>query len=199
MEIKNAEYLVTAVKSDQYPNHFLSEVALIGRSNVGKSSLINSLARRKNLARVAATPGKTRLINFYNLDNRIVVVDLPGYGYARVSKAERRSWGEMIETYLNSREQLNLLLMLVDIRHPPSADDHMMAEWLKCGRRPYLVIATKVDKLPRQQVEPHLKRVRSGLGLSDQDQVIPFSAVNGQGREEIWQAIRQRLDGLEKE
>lgn len=195
MEIKNAQYVVTAVEPEHYPVHPLPEVALIGRSNVGKSSLINSLVGRKNLARVAATPGKTRMINFYSLDNLVYLVDLPGYGYARVSKAERSSWGEMIETYLNTRKQLKVLLMLVDIRHPPTADDQMMAKWLKSQGWPRLVIATKLDKISRNQLDQKLQGIRANLDLTAQDRLIPFSAVSKQGREEIWQAVRQSLDG----
>ena len=130
MEIRDASYEITAVKPEQYPKGLLPEVALVGRSNVGKSSVINALLNRKNLARVSSTPGKTRGINFYNIDQRLYFADLPGYGYAAVSKTMKASWDEMIGTYLHARDQLKLILMLVDIRHAPSKEDKMMYEWI---------------------------------------------------------------------
>jgi GTP-binding protein len=190
MDIKNAKYELTAVRPDQYPILQLPEVALVGRSNVGKSSIINSLLNRKNLARVAAEPGKTRQINFYNVDNALFFADLPGYGYARVSKTEKASWGEMIETYLNSRKQLQLIIMLVDIRHAPSGDDQTMFDWLVTKDRPRLVVATKLDKITRGQVQKQLKDIRLKLAMDSDEMLIPFSAVTGQGRDEIWNQIR---------
>lgn len=191
MNIKNAKYELTAVRPDQYPLHQLPEIALAGRSNVGKSSIINSLLNRRNLARVAAEPGKTRQINFYNIDNAFFFADLPGYGYARVSKIEKESWGEMIETYLNSREQLQLIIMLVDIRHAPSQDDQTMFDWLVTKNRSHLVVATKLDKINQGQVQKQLKNIRSTLAMNPDETLIPFSAVTGQGRDEIWNQIRQ--------
>lgn len=194
MNTQNAKFEISAVNPQQYPAHRLPEMALVGRSNVGKSSIINSLLNRKNLARVAAEPGKTRQINFYNVDNILYFADLPGYGYARVSKAEKASWGEMIETYLNSRNQLQLILMLVDIRHTPSEDDRIMFEWLVNQDRPWLVVATKLDKISRGQVQKQLQDIRKTLAMNPEETVIPFSAHTGQGRDEVWHQIRKMVD-----
>ena len=151
MKVKNPKYELTAVKPDQYPSTTVPEVAFVGRSNVGKSSIINTLLNRKNLARVGQTPGKTRQINFYNIDDTLFFVDLPGYGYAKVSKEERKSWGKLAETYLHIRDQLRLIIMLVDIRHKPTADDRLMYEWICTTGIPHLVVATKEDKVKRSQ------------------------------------------------
>jgi GTP-binding protein len=191
MNIKNAKYELTAVRPDQYPAHHLPEIALVGRSNVGKSSIINTLLNKKNLARVAAEPGRTRQINFYNIDDALYFADLPGYGYARVSKAEKDSWAEMIETYLNSRNQLKLIIMLVDIRHAPSDDDQTMFDWLISQDRARLVVATKLDKITRSQIFQRLQDIRSTLAMNEGETLIPFSAVTGQGRDEIWNQIRR--------
>lgn len=196
MNIKNAKYELTAVKPSQYPTHPLPEIALAGRSNVGKSSLINTLLNRKNLARVTAEPGKTRQINFYNIDQTLYLVDLPGYGYARVSKAEKASWAEMIETYLNSRKQLKLIIMLVDIRHAPTDDDRMMFEWLVNQDLSRLVVATKLDKISHGQVQKRLQDIRSTLAMNGSEPLIPFSAVTGRGRDEIWNQIRQIITSV---
>lgn len=194
MVIKTATYILTAFEPEQYPNHQLPEVALVGRSNVGKSSLINALVNRKNLAKQSATPGKTRGLNFYDIDRRLYFVDLPGYGYAKVSKAEKEFWGRMIETYLNTRKQLDLIIMLVDIRHTPSTDDQMMYQWLTAWNKPNLVVATKLDKISRGQVKKRLDDIRSTLKMSDIEPVISFSAKTKQGRDEIW----ERIGGLFK-
>jgi GTP-binding protein len=190
MVIKDAAYELTAFKPEQYPKHNLPEIALVGRSNVGKSSLINALVNRKNLARASATPGKTRGLNFYNIDHQLYFVDLPGYGYAKVSKAEREFWGRMIETYLNTRRQLKLIIMLVDIRHTPSTDDQMMYQWIVSQNRPYLIVATKLDKISRSQIAKRLKEIRATLGLGEGDLLQPFSAETKHGRDEIWNQIR---------
>lgn len=191
MDIKNARYEVTAVKPEQYPVHKLSEVALVGRSNVGKSSIINALLNRKDLARVASTPGKTRVINFYNIDETMYFVDLPGYGYARVSKTEKALWDKMIETYLYSRKQLKLIIMLVDIRHAPSNEDKMMYEWIVNQDRLSLVVATKLDKISHSQVNNRLQDIRLTLEMNAEESLIPFSAVTKQGRDEIWSQLKQ--------
>lgn len=188
MEIKTAEFELTAFKPDQYPNHSSPEIALVGRSNVGKSSLINTLVNRKNLARESGTPGKTRGLNFYNIDHRLYFVDLPGYGYAKVSKAEQEFWGRMIETYLNTRNQLKLIIMMVDIRHTPSVDDQTMYQWLTEQNKPNLVVATKLDKITRSQVQKRLKDIRDTLKLSE-GALVSFSAETKQGRDEIWNRI----------
>lgn len=193
MQIKDAKYELTAVKPQQYPADILPEIAFVGRSNVGKSSLINGLLNRKNLARVAAKPGKTREINFYRVNGALFLVDLPGYGYAQVSKAERASWSEMIETYLNTREQLKAVLMLVDIRHAPTSDDRLMLDWLRTQTKPYLIVATKLDKIPRSQLNVRLKEIRAVLGLAEDTILIPFSAESKQGRDEIWKWIDTRI------
>ena len=189
MEIKTATYELTAFKPEQYPNHGSPEIAFVGRSNVGKSSLINALVNRKNLAKQSATPGKTRGLNFYDIDHRLYIVDLPGYGYAKVSKAEKEFWGRMIETYLHTRDQLTLIIMLVDIRHTPSVDDQTMYHWLTAQNRPSLVVATKLDKISRSQVSKRLQAIRVTLKLKEVEPLIPFSAQTKQGREEIWNRI----------
>jgi GTP-binding protein len=193
MDIKNAKYEVTAVKPGQYPVHNAPEVALVGRSNVGKSSIINTLLNRKNLARESSTPGKTREINFYNVDHALYFVDLPGYGYACVSKAKKATWGEMIESYLYSRNQLKLVIMMVDIRHTPSNEDQVMYEWLINQGKMSLVVATKLDKISRGQVKNRLQDIRATLEMSEGEVVIPFSAETKQGRDEVWAWIKQRI------
>lgn len=190
MEVKTATYELTAFKPEQYPKHNLPEIALVGRSNVGKSSLINALVNRKNLARESATPGKTRGLNFYNIDQQLYFVDLPGYGYAKVSKAEREFWGRMIETYLITRNQLKLIIMLVDIRHTPSTDDQMMHQWIVSQNKPYLIVATKLDKISRGQIRKRLDDIRTTLELNEAGPV-PFSAETKQGKDEIWAHIRE--------
>lgn len=191
MLVKTATYVLTAFKPEQYPNHNLMEISFVGRSNVGKSSLINALVNQKNLARESGTPGKTRGLNFYNINQQLYFVDLPGYGYAKVSKAEKEFWGRMIETYLNTRNQLNLIIMLVDIRHTPSSDDQMMYQWIIGQDKPNLVVATKLDKIPRGQIQKRLLDIRETLGLGEGDSLIPFSAETKQGRDEIWNKIRE--------
>jgi GTP-binding protein len=190
MQIKSAQYEVTAVNPSQYPARFWPEIAWVGRSNVGKSSLINALLNRKNLARVADTPGKTRVINFYNINDQFYLVDLPGYGYAKVSKAEKAAWTEMIETYLTTREQLQMIVMLVDIRHAPSADDRLMYDWLVSQAKPKLIVATKADKIPVTKVAERLREIRATLGMPEAETLIPFSAVSKLGRNKVWEQIR---------
>ncbi|MGD9155034.1 MAG: ribosome biogenesis GTP-binding protein YihA/YsxC [Bacillota bacterium] len=190
MQIKSAQYEVTAVNPSQYPARFWPEIAWVGRSNVGKSSLINALLNRKNLARVADTPGKTRVINFYNINDQFYLVDLPGYGYAKVSKAEKAAWTEMIETYLTTREQLQMIVMLVDIRHAPSADDRLMYDWLVSQAKPKLIVATKADKVPVTKVAERLREIRATLGMPEAETLIPFSAVSKLGRNKVWEQIR---------
>lgn len=193
MQIQNAKFEITAVKPAQYPASNAPEIAFVGRSNVGKSSIINTLLNRKNLARVGATPGKTREINFYNIDSKLYFVDLPGYGYANVSKTKKSTWNEIIETYLYSRPQLRMILMLVDIRHTPSDDDRIMYRWLLEREVPHAVIATKLDKISRNQLNARLKDIKDTLGLKDGIEIIPFSAESKQGKEEIWKLLIQLL------
>lgn len=189
LELNNSRYELTAVRPDQYPAVNLPEVAFAGRSNAGKSSLINTLLNRRNLARVAQTPGKTREINFYNIDEKLYLVDLPGYGYAKVSKEKKLSWGGIIDTYLQSRLQLKFVILLVDIRHTPSEDDKVMYDWILDKGISHAVVATKADKLPRSQVKPRLDDIRKTLGISEGIALIPFSTETKQGRDELWSAI----------
>lgn len=173
------------------PENTLPEIAFAGKSNVGKSSLINGLMNRKSFARTSATPGKTQTINFYNINQELYLVDLPGYGYAKVSEQEKKKWGQMIERYLHQSKQLRAVFLLIDIRHVPSANDKMMYDWiLSQGYQP-IIIATKLDKLKRSQVQKQVKVVRQGLGLSKDSILIPFSAVTKQGRDEIWDLVEE--------
>lgn len=194
MEFIDAKLLITAVKFEQYPSADVPEIALVGRSNVGKSSLINCLVNRKNLARTSSTPGKTATINFYEIANRYRLVDLPGYGYAKVSKNEREMWGGMIENYLSRRENLVQVIQLVDARHKPSADDKMMFDWIKSYNYEPLVIATKLDKIKKSQQEANLSAIYDELNLNDDSVLIPFSAETREGREQVLELIEYILE-----
>lgn len=177
------------------PDNSKPEVAFAGKSNVGKSSLINALMNRKSYARISATPGKTQTINFYNINDELYLVDLPGYGYARVSEKEKERWGQMIERYLHTSDQLRAVFLLIDIRHAPSANDKMMYHWVvEQGYQP-VIIATKLDKIKRSQVQKHVKMLRDGLELVPGTKVIPFSSVTKQGRDEIWELIESGCYG----
>lgn len=182
------------------PENDKPEIAFAGKSNVGKSSLINALMNRKSLARISATPGKTQTINFYNINREIYLVDLPGYGYAKVSEKEKEAWGKMIERYLHKSTMLKAVFLLIDIRHDPSKNDKMMYDWiLHQGYEP-VIIATKLDKLKKSQVAKQLKAIRTGLGLVSGTTVIPFSAKTRQGRDEIWEYAESRLfESVDKE
>ncbi|NLE24530.1 MAG: YihA family ribosome biogenesis GTP-binding protein [Clostridiaceae bacterium] len=194
MIIKKAEIMISAVEPAQYPNTGWPEIALAGRSNVGKSSLINSLVNRKALARVGNTPGKTRIINFYNINDSLSLVDLPGYGYAKVSREEKKSWGQLAETYLNSRKNLNMILLLVDIRHDPTPDDVIMLNYIKESGREYAVIATKADKINRSEYKKYMDRIRTVLALDKECEVIAFSSLKRMGIEEVWSKIETILE-----
>jgi GTP-binding protein len=189
MKIISTEFVTSAVKPPNYPAGELPEVALAGRSNVGKSSLLNKLVNRKRLARTSNTPGRTRLINFFLVNDSFHLVDLPGYGYARVPLGERDSWRKMIETYLNNRSQLKGVLLLVDSRHPPTEMDKQMYGWLKFRGLPAMIAATKADKLSRSKLLQSLKIIRAELQLYEGDALIPFSSETGQGREELLKVI----------
>jgi len=191
MNIHNVDLTISAVKPSQYPKTSFPDLAFAGRSNVGKSSLINKLLNRKSLARVSAKPGKTATINFYNIDDTINFVDLPGYGFAKVSKEEKKKWGAMIETYLNTREQLKQVILLVDSRHKPTDDDVMMLSFIRqvCPRA--VVVATKFDKLKPSQRDEALKLVIDTLKLEGEDIIIPFSSVKGTGVEEFWYYVNE--------
>lgn len=191
MKIKWSAHAATAVGPEGYPDSGLPEIAMVGRSNVGKSSVINFLTGRKNLARVGNTPGKTRLINFFNLEDRLFLVDLPGYGYAKVSKDERLRWGRIVETYLNRREQLKIVLMLVDIRHKPTAEDKIMHEWICSMGKPHIIIAAKADKITRTHYRERIKEIRQTLELAPEAPVIPVSVTNKIGLDELWEKIKE--------
>ena len=179
----------------QNPEQSLPEIAFAGKSNVGKSSLINTMINRKSLARTSQSPGKTRTINFYNIENALYFVDLPGYGYARAPKSEIAKWGGMIEDYLLGRESLKAIIMLVDIRHEPGENDKMMYNWLRHYGHRIVVAATKSDKIKRSQLQKHKKMITLSLGLEEGDILIPFSSENKSGRDELWSVIEQ-LSGL---
>ena len=185
----NADILLSATNKSHYPQDDIPEVALAGRSNVGKSSFINTMLNRKNLARTSGKPGKTQLLNFFNIDNKLRFVDVPGYGYARVSKKEREKWGKMIEEYLTSRENLRAVVSLVDLRHEPSADDVQMYEFLKYYEIPVILVATKADKIPRGKWNKHESMIKMKLDFDKTDTFIIFSSVNKTGVEEAWKAI----------
>ncbi len=194
VDLNKARYELTAVKPEQYPTANIPEVALVGRSNVGKSTIINTLLNRRNLARVSSEPGKTRGINFYNIDEVLYLVDLPGYGYAKVSKGKKIFWSDIIETYLNLRRELGMIVMLVDIRHAPSDEDKVMYGWILEHGLKHLLVATKTDKIPRGQVINRLKDIRNVLGTKEDTVLIPYSSETKQGRDEIWKAINGGLN-----
>jgi GTP-binding protein len=189
MKIISAEFIKSAVKPDQYPKTGLPEIAFAGRSNVGKSSLINTLLGRKKLVQVSSTPGKTRLINFFTVNDRLSVVDLPGYGFARVSRAEQEKWGPMMETYLRERESLRLVVSILDVRHDPTQQDRDLIEWLRHYGRGHLIVLTKSDKLSRGQALQRRKKIMADLGLGKQEMLILFSAQTGEGKGDLWKAI----------
>lgn len=191
MVIKHVELETVCGITSALPKNALPEIAFSGKSNVGKSSLINALMNRKSLARTSGQPGKTQTINFYNVNGELYFVDLPGYGYARVAESVKEKWGKMIENYLHSSEQLKAVFLLIDIRHEPGSHDKNMYDWiLNQGYQP-IIIATKLDKIKRSQVQKHLKMVREGLQAAKETMIIPFSAETKQGREEIYECIEQ--------
>ena len=189
MVIKNVSLDIVCGITSKLPDTGRPEVAFAGKSNVGKSSLINSLVNRKALARTSAQPGKTQTINFYNINESIYLVDLPGYGYAKVPQSEKEKWGKMIERYLHISKVLKAVFLLVDIRHDPSANDKMMYDWVVHNGYNPIIIATKMDKLKRSQIQKNLKAIKIGLNLRPGSIMIPFSAETKQGRDEIWALI----------
>lgn len=191
MNLHNAEITVSATRPEQYPKTCLPEFAFVGRSNVGKSSLINKILNRKSLARVSSTPGKTITINFYNIDDTVFLVDLPGYGYAKRSREEIKKWGDMIESYLSGRPQIRQIFLLVDSRHAPSADDVMMLEWIRTVRpdEPVIVIATKTDKLKKREIEENLTMIYNKLELGEEDILVPFSTKDDEGKNTFWDMV----------
>lgn len=195
MIIKKSDLETVAVKPSQYPPENLKEIAFAGRSNVGKSSLLNLITNRKKLARVSGSPGKTRTINFYIINDEFRIVDLPGYGYAKVSKSMSEGWGEMMETYLAGRPNLVKVIQLVDIRHAPSKQDVEMYNYLRHYGLDGIVVATKADKVSRNQLPKHIKEIRQTLKLSQDDKVIPVSALKKTGYEELLEVMEGLLEG----
>ena len=189
MVIKQVELETVCGITSRLPENTRPEVAFAGKSNVGKSSLINGLLNRKSLARISSQPGKTQTINFYNVDDEVYLVDLPGYGYAKVSEETKAKWGRMIERYLHSSGQLKAVFLLIDIRHEPSANDRDMYNWVVYQGYEPIIIATKLDKIKRSQVQKQMKLLREGLQLVPGTRIIPFSAETKQGRDEIWEII----------
>jgi len=185
LNLQKTEFIRSAAWEKDFPRDGLSQVVFSGRSNVGKSSVINKLLLRKNFARVGAAPGKTVHINYFLVDEKLYLVDLPGYGYAKVSQAEKARWGRLIESWFADTTLMTLGVMIVDARHKPTADDCTMAEWFKESGKPFLVVANKLDKLKKSEIEPNLTRIRETLEIDDDVKVIPFSAEKGDGRQEL--------------
>ena len=192
-KIKSVELETVCGITSTFPENDKIEIAFAGKSNVGKSSLINALVNRKALARTSAQPGKTQTINFYNVNKEVYFVDLPGYGYAKVSEEVKAKWGKLIERYLNKSEMLKAVFLLVDIRHEPSANDKNMYEWIVYQGYDPIIIATKLDKINRSQIQKHVKMIKTGLNVKPGTVVIPFSATSKQGREEIYDLLDNRL------
>ncbi len=189
MVIKNVNLEIVCGVTSKVPDTAYAEVAFAGKSNVGKSSLINALMNHKALARTSAQPGKTQTINFYNINDAMYLVDLPGYGYAKASEEVKAKWGKMIENYLHTSKQLKAVFLLIDIRHDPSANDRMMYEWMVYQGFAPIIIATKLDKIKRSQIQKNVKAIREGLNVQPGTTIIPFSAETKQGRDEIWKLI----------
>ncbi len=194
MVIKNVNLETVCGITSKIPENPYAEFAFAGKSNVGKSSLINGLMNRKSLARTSAQPGKTQTINFYNINNAMYLVDLPGYGYAKVTQEVKEQWGKLVERYLHGSKRLKAVFLLIDIRHEPSANDKRMYEWIVYNGYNPIIIATKLDKINRSQVQKHLKMVRTGLNVKPGTAVLPFSALTKQGREEIWEQMDAILE-----
>ncbi|MCI1923383.1 MAG: ribosome biogenesis GTP-binding protein YihA/YsxC [Lentilactobacillus buchneri] len=193
MDVQNVDLTISAVEAKQYPNTRFPEIAFVGRSNVGKSSLTNVLINRKGYARTSSQPGKTQTLNFYNIEDKLFFVDVPGYGYAKTSKANREKWGKMIEKYLTEREQLRGVITLVDGRHAPTNDDVSMHEWLKYYGIDILTVATKMDKIAKGKWNKQESLIRKTLNLDANEKLISFSALTKQGKTEIWQWIEGRM------
>lgn len=190
MRIQKAEFITSAVEPDQYPTDHLPYVALVGKSNVGKSSMINTITNNNKLAKTSSQPGKTRLVNFYRINDAFYLVDLPGYGFARVSKKEKIKWANMIETFLTTPNLLGIV-QLVDIRHNPTSDDMTMINWIKHFNMPLIVLATKADKLGKTRIKPQINKIRKQLELSSDIPLIPFSSETGYGKEDVLEALDQ--------
>lgn len=193
LNLHNVEFIRSAVKTGDFPNDALPQIAFAGKSNVGKSSTINRLLNRKNFARVGNEPGKTVHINFFEIDKKVYFVDLPGYGYAKVSKKERARWGQLMDEYFASGDTLTLGFQIVDIRHKPTADDVTMADWFLQTGMPFVIIANKLDKIKKSQLEGNLQTIRTTLHLPEDVPVIPFSAEKGTGRDEVISLILEHI------
>ena len=185
MNFHNVEFLISAARPSDFPSNRLPEIAFAGKSNVGKSSCINRLLNRKNFARVGASPGKTTQINYFKIDSKLYLVDLPGYGYAKVSKAERDRWGRLMESYFHSPGLITLGVLIVDARHKPTADDCTMCEFFRATGCPMIVVANKVDKLKKSQIQPAMDLIRETLQLSEDEALVPFSAEKGDGKDQV--------------
>jgi GTP-binding protein len=193
MKVTSSDIVISAVKREQYPDTTIPEFALAGRSNVGKSSFINKMLNRRGLARISSKPGKTQTLNFYLINEILHFVDVPGYGYAKVSKSEREAWGRMIETYFTTREQLKAVVLIVDLRHPPTADDRMMYDFLKHYEIPCIIVATKADKIPKGKWQKHLKVTKETLDIHPHDHIILFSSETGLGKDEAWKVLGEYM------
>jgi len=190
MKIRDAAFIKSANTPGDYPSSGLPEIAFAGRSNVGKSSLINCLVHRCGLAKTSSTPGKTRLLNFFTVNSALSLVDLPGYGYASVPQKVRRSWGPMVESYLKRRKELRLVVLLIDARRKPTQQDLQLTEWLRHYGIPYITVVTKIDKIPRSKRQSQVRTIRKDLGAFE-GEVIPFSATTGEGKVAVWAEIRR--------
>ncbi|WP_446899850.1 ribosome biogenesis GTP-binding protein YihA/YsxC [Clostridium sp. LBM24168] len=199
LEIKQAEFIISAVRKNQYPKENLKEIAFVGRSNAGKSSLINVLVNRKKLAKTSSIPGKTRLVNFFLVNGKFYFVDLPGYGYAKISKSQKNDWKEIVESYLVKRNQLKAIIMLLDSRHRPTADDITMYRWILYYNYRIIVVATKIDKISKNQLAKNIKIIRKTLNLEPKDKLFTFSSLNKQGKDDLLNEIGSILEGDKSE
>ncbi len=193
MKVLSAEFVLSATKPAHYPPAVLPEIAFAGRSNVGKSSLINTLVKRKGLARTSNTPGRTQEINFFTVNDRFAFIDLPGYGYAKVPEKIRQNWGPMIEAYLSGRETLRLVVLILDIRRDPSPEDRQLIGWLQYYRLPVLIVLTKIDKVSRNELAQRKRRIGEDLGLPSTIDTVSFSAKTGEGKDLLWREIRRAM------
>lgn len=197
MKVISADFVKSTVRRKDYPGEPLPEVAFAGRSNVGKSSLINTLLGKKNLARISSTPGRTQTINFFRVNEKLFFVDLPGYGFAQVPPEVRKKWRPMVEEFLKSDSRLRLVILIVDVRRDPNSDDATLLEWFRHYSLPFLVVMTKVDKVSRSEAGNQKQNFKNFFGLTE-DEIVPFSAVSGEGRNEIWKRIKEAIEAGSK-